>query len=99
MPGQKLSEYQGYEHTPPKSANSADLCPDCNSRNYSKVGKTPPSQAGPGQDIWRCYDCGYPVKQTTSGMGGFSQQSTGPTMPAKQVPTGGFNPQGIIGHI
>jgi transcription elongation factor len=50
---------------------------------------------------WQCYNCGYPVKQTTSGMAGFSTpgSTNGKATPALQIPTGGFNPQGIIGHI
>jgi hypothetical protein len=71
-----------------------DRCPGCGSGNYG--GATPDSRK-------RCYDCGYPIQQSGSGMGtgivGQGGQSSGPVQAATQVPTGGFNPQTIIGHI
>jgi hypothetical protein len=50
----------------------------------------------------RCYDCGYPIQQSGSGVGRgiqSGQPSGGPAAPARQVATGGFNPTTIIGHI
>ena len=71
-----------------------DRCPGCGSSNYG--GATPESRK-------RCYDCGYPIQQSGSGVGtgivGQGGQSSGPAIPATQVPTGGFNPTTIIGHI
>lgn len=77
--------------TPPASATAA-RCPGCGSGNYGSV--TPESKA-------RCYDCGYPVVQSGSGVGtGVSQPGGGPATPARQISTANnFNPQGIIGHI
>jgi hypothetical protein len=72
----------------------ADRCPSCGSGNYG--GATPESRK-------RCYDCGYPIQQSGSGVGqgiiGQGGQSSGPAQPARQVQSGGFNPQTIIGHI
>jgi hypothetical protein len=72
---------------------SAPRCPNCNSGNYG--GGTPEARA-------RCYDCGYPITQSGSGLGtGITSgpKPTGPVLPAKQVATGGWNPQTIIGKI
>lgn len=70
----------------------AERCPGCGSNNYG--GATPESRK-------RCYDCGYPLVQSGSGMGRgvVGNSSSGPAQPAKQVQTGGFNPTTIIGHI
>jgi len=77
----------------PQSATTSSRCPGCGSGNYGSV--TPESKA-------RCYDCGYPIQQSGSGVGtGISQGSgSGPAQPARQVSTANnFNPQGIIGRI
>jgi hypothetical protein len=77
----------------PQSAVAASRCPSCSSGNYGSV--TPESKA-------RCYDCGYPLVQSGSGMGTGIQggQASGPATPARQSTTANnFNPQGIIGHI
>lgn len=82
--------------TPPvqQTVPITERCPGCGSGNYG--GATPEARK-------RCYDCGYPLQQSGSGMGtGIStgQPAAGPTTPAKQVSTANnFNPQGIIGHI
>lgn len=76
----------------PQSAAPAARCPGCGSGNY---GGTFESRA-------RCYDCGYPLQQSGSGVGkGVTggPQASGPTQAAKQVEPGGFNPQTIIGHL
>ena len=70
-----------------------DRCPGCGSGNYG--GATPEARK-------RCYDCGYPITQSGSGMGkGITSGPTagGPTQATTQVPTGGWNPTTIIGHI
>ena len=68
-------------------------CPGCGSGNYASL---------EGAKA-RCYDCGYPIQQSGSGLGtgiiGQGGQSGGPATPATQVPTGGFNPTTIIGHL
>ena len=74
----------------------APTCPSCRSNNYSVAAKQI-TQNGEVES-WRCYDCGYPKVQAGSGVGTVGQ-STGPARAAKQVPTGGWNPTTIIGHI
>lgn len=82
------------QHQLPASATTSSRCPECGSGNYG--GATPEARK-------RCYDCGYPITQSGSGMGkGImgGPQASGPTQPARQAATGtGFNPQTIIGHI
>jgi len=75
----------------PQSAMNASRCPGCGSGNYG--GATPESRP-------RCYDCGYPITQSGTGIPGINQgQASGPTQAAKQVQTGGWNPTTIIGKI
>lgn len=79
--------------TPPVVASPSERCPGCGSFNYG--GATPESRK-------RCYDCGYPIVQSGSGLGkGITSgpQASGPAQPAKQVPTGGWNPTTIIGKL
>lgn len=75
--------------TPP-----APTCPSCRSINYGSI---------EGARA-RCYDCGYPIVQSASGLGkgivNPGQASAGPAVPVNQPATGnGFNPGTIIGHI
>lgn len=74
----------------PQSASSADRCPNCASGNYGRT--TPESRA-------RCYDCGYPIQQSGSGVPGVRVPTEGPVQAAKQVNTGGFNPNTIVDRI
>jgi hypothetical protein len=81
------------DHRLPVSATEASRCPGCGSGNYGRV--TPEAKA-------RCYDCGYPLVQSGSGMGkgiAGGPQASGPATPARQVASGGFNPQTIVGRI
>jgi len=72
-------------------------CPECNSANYAETGKTY-SDSGRAISVTRCFDCGYPVVQTTSGLHGV--KSEGPVQPARQVSTkNNFNPGQIVGRI
>lgn len=77
----------------PQSAKQSAYCPECRSSNYGS----------PAPEIKaRCYDCGYPVVQSGSGLGtGISGgQASGPAQPARQISTANnFNPQTIIGRI
>jgi len=63
----------------------APRCPGCGSNNYGGAQGSRP----------RCYDCGYPIQQSGSGLGkGIVNQggtASGPAAPARQVSTGGFN--------
>jgi rubredoxin len=92
-----LTQQPQAPNRPMKSVNDAGRCPECGSGNYMKVGSIA-TQHGP-QDAWRCYDCGYPKVQSGSGGSGVSVPSSGPTQKAIQVPTGGWNPQEIIGKL
>lgn len=83
----------GQTSTPPVVAAPTERCPGCGSNNYG--GATPESRK-------RCYDCGYPIVQSGSGMGRgivSGQQTAGAPQPAKQVQAGGWNPNVIIGKI
>ena len=70
-----------------------ERCPGCGSSNYG--GATPEARK-------RCYDCGYPIVQSGSGLGRGIQggpRAEGPVVPAKQVQAGGWNPTTIIGKL
>ena len=85
---------QAYPTQPQSKAQSArltEMCPGCNSGNYFAA--TP-------QHAKRCYDCGYPLSQTGSGLGtGISEaQVEGATKAALQPAMGnGYQPTNIIG--
>jgi len=67
--------------TKASSSRRSDRCPECASGNYGP--------SAPGSQRLRCFDCGYPIMQQTSGMGSTGQ---GSATPAKQLPPGpGFN--------
>jgi ribosomal protein S27AE len=71
------------------SARDTERCPNCTSGNY---------MAPQGTQRKRCYDCGYPLVQAGSGVGGTG--SEGPVTPAKQPAQGsGFNPTVIVDRI
>ncbi len=66
-------------------------CPNCASGNYG--GSTPETRP-------RCYDCGYPITQSGTGMPGVRVPSNGATEAAKQLNTGNnFNPGVIVDRI
>lgn len=79
-------------NTPPVVATPTEKCPGCGSSNYG--GATPEARK-------RCYDCGYPIVQSGSGLGkGINgPKADGPAQPAKQVQPGGWNPTTIIGKL
>ena len=86
---QQPQQPQQPQYTPPVASNN---CPGCGSGNYSA--------AGGGRA--RCYDCGYPIQQSGSGMGKgivSGPQPTGPVQAAVQVETGGWKPTTIIGKL
>lgn len=75
--------------TKAQSAREYERCPGCSSGNYF---------APAGTQRKRCYDCGYPIVQAGSGVGGTG--SDGPAIPAKQPSQGsGFNPSVIVDRI
>jgi hypothetical protein len=78
-------------HTLPASSMNPGRCPNCSSGNYGKM--TP--ETAP-----RCYDCGYPIQQSGSGMPGVRLPSNGATQAAKQISTANnFNPGTIVDRI
>lgn len=86
---------QQYNYPPvQQQVPMTERCPGCGSGNYG--GASPEARK-------RCYDCGYPIQQSGSGMGtgivGQGGQAAGPATPATQIATGGWNPTTIIGHI
>lgn len=75
--------------TKAQSSRDAERCPGCMSGNY---------MAPVGTQRKRCYDCGYPIVQAGSGVGGTGQGGT--SIPAKQPSQGGgFNPTVIVDRI
>lgn len=77
----------------PMSATSYDRCPNCASGNYGKMPGVPEAKS-------RCYDCGYPIVQSGTGMPGMHIPSNGNTVAATQINTANnFNPNTIIDRI
>jgi hypothetical protein len=85
----QVPQQQMPAQTLPASAYSGK-CPGCGSGNYG--GATPETRP-------RCYDCGYPLTQTGTGMPGMSTPSGGPTQASRQVASGGWNPTTIVDRI
>ena len=73
---------------PTPSSLQEDHCPSCASTNY---------MAPPNSQMKRCFDCGYPVVQSGSGVSG--GKTDGTVHKATQVPSGGFNPTVIVGRV
>lgn len=74
--------------TPKPPVSPEDLCPDCGSENYLAATKLTAK---------RCYDCGYPVVQSGTGLS--SGRTDGTTKKAAQVQTGGYSPGVIVGRV
>jgi len=56
--------------------------------------------SAPGSNYKRCYDCGYPVVQAGTGVGGISSNASNSTVhKATQIEGSGFNPTQIIGRV
>jgi ribosomal protein S27AE len=72
-----------------QSARNDERCPGCMSGNY---------MAPVGTQRKRCYDCGYPIVQAGTGVGGTG--NGGAPIAAKQPSqSGGFNPNIIVDRI
>lgn len=75
-----------------KSARSTELCPECSSQNYFQ----PEGHRNAGK---RCFDCGWPVQHTTSGMSVATAEND-VAIPARQISTANnYNPTTIVGRI
>lgn len=70
----------------PKSTGEGP-CPECDSGNYM----APSRNATP-----RCFDCGYPIIHSTSGMS--VAKSTPHGKPVRQVLGDGFHPNEFVGR-
>lgn len=57
-------------------------CPGCNSGNYMQVNGADPRARFA---VWQCFECGYPVQHTTSGMNSTGQQHGAPSTPSRQI--------------
>lgn len=76
--------------TKAQSARSTATCPECGSGNM---------RGGMGlNEMTRCFDCGYNPRFQQQAAGIPSDRSGGAT-PSRQITTGGYNPQKIIGHL
>lgn len=72
-----------------QSAKDTERCPSCMSGNY---------MAPVGTQRKRCYDCGYPIVQSGTGVGGTGQGAA--PIAAKQPNQGnGFNPTVIVDRM
>lgn len=70
------------------------VCPGCGSGNYVSHPDAPGSRP-------RCYDCGYPISQSGSGVS-LKGKNVGPIREARQTPearTSDFNAQNIFQHL
>lgn len=77
------------------SSTKDDRCPSCYSSNYITFNATQVV----GKSTSRCYDCGYPVVQSSSGDTMPSGTGEGqPTKAARQLAPGGYHPEIIVGR-
>lgn len=81
---------QPHYQRPTPSSLQQDHCPSCASANY---------MAPPGTQMKRCFDCGYPVVQSTSGIGVAGAKTDGTVHKATQVDSGGYSPTTIVGRV
>lgn len=83
-------EPQQEEYAPAKATASkkAGICPECGSGNYGRLTATTNE---------RCFDCGYPIQQSGSGVS--TEGANLPTHRARQVQGSGYQPQTIIGRV
>jgi hypothetical protein len=72
-----------------QSARDQERCPGCMSGNY---------MAPVGTQRKRCYDCGYPIVQAGTGVGGTGQGGT-PIAARQPSQGGGFNPNIIVDRL
>lgn len=91
--GQPVNQHANPSSLPqkrqPPHQRASGYCPDCNSGNYFSM------NGGRA----RCYDCGFPIVQSTSGATSVSNEGGKPT-PAVQVHgVSNFHPGEIVGRI
>lgn len=93
LPFRRPSEPPRAPYRPPAAVAAPppkveERCPGCNGVNY---------MSAPNSNYKRCYDCGYPLVQ--SGTGVSATHADAPTKSAVQVQTGGYNPSVIVGKV
>jgi len=71
----------------PAPRTSSGACPSCASSHYA----SPPTGGRA-----RCFDCGYPLVQSGSGI---PTPSTGTATPARQLSSAGYQPGTIVDRI
>ena len=78
--------------TPPRTPvyTEETHCPECGSANYG---------GAVGSQMRRCFDCNYGGTYRNPSQGLPTAMTDGPVKAATQVPSGGYNPQQVIGHI
>lgn len=91
---QQIAPPSQYQTSRTVHDRNSGQCPECGSGNYMKPAD-PRSQSG-----YRCYDCGYPVTQSTSNMPSMPTGESGPVRASRQVSTSNnYNPQVIVGRV
>jgi hypothetical protein len=101
LPGASPQQYVGVQETPGQYQptkttyqRSEGICPECQSGNYFKP-SDPRSSSG-----YRCYDCGYPVVQSTSNMPSTPAAPGEVVHRARQTSTANnYNPKIIVDRI
>lgn len=71
-----------------ESQRNSSRCPECDSSNYMRASASA---------AYRCFDCGFPLVQSTSGASISSDTPSG--RPVRQALNNGFHPGKIIGRI
>lgn len=89
-PAPAAPAHQPPQQVPAKAQSASDTsrCPNCRSGNY---------MAPPNTQNYRCYECGYPKLQSTSGM--IASSSDGPPRPARGQVSGSTSLNTIVGHV
>ena len=77
-----------YAPTKATSAKQSDDCPECGSGNYFSQGEAKK----------QCFDCGYPVRQSGSGVSGGAVSGI-PVKAARQVESPTYIPNQIVGRL
>lgn len=72
-------------------ARDAAMCPSCDGSNYFAA----PTEPRAGK---RCYECGYPKVQSTSGLMGSSEGKATPARQTAANKAGGFS-MSVVGRI
>jgi hypothetical protein len=81
-----------YQRPTPSSLDD-EHCPSCASANYMRSPQHPNTAK-------KCFDCGYPLVQSGTGVGGVGSKGTDGTVhKATQPASGGYHPTTIVGRV